>query len=175
MGVFMASVAMRCTNQALWQSIKPQMEGSFKGLDRLVDNFDTDGPGYGIISPFGDMGMLLAELPEKFSRLTGDYVVFATCCDSDFALLELYRNGTLLEKSYVGECFEDYNEDGEYGKPCVDLWMPLLLDVSRVGELEEALGEVDVFAEDNLRLLSELTGLPIFDDEMIFSLLDAME
>lgn len=173
MGMFMASVAFRPDAKTDWAAAKPQILNMFRGLDGLTDNLDTDGP-YGIVSPYGDLVMLLAELPEKISRLTGGYAVFASCNDSDFDLLELYCNGTLLDKCYVGECFEDYLEElGEeigYGKPDLEKWLPLLLDANRVPELEEALGEVDVFAEDNLRLLSELTGLPIFDDALMLAL-----
>ena len=168
MGVFMASVAFRVTQQEKWTALKPQIESMFKGLDGLTDNLDSDGPGYAIVSPYGDMGMFLAELPEKISKMTGDYVVFASCCDSDFDLLELYHNGEMLEKCYIGECFEGYDEMGDYEKPDLEKWKLLLQDQSRLPELEQALGEADVFAEDNLRLLSELTELPIFDDKLVF-------
>lgn len=170
MGVFMASVAFRRTDKTDWEKVKPRIESMFKGLDGLTDNLDSEGPGYAIVSPYGDMGMFLAELPEKISALTGDYAVLANCCDSDFDMLELYRGGELLEKCYVGECFEGYEEFGDYDRPNVQRWLPLLADASRVQELEEALGEVDVFAEDNLRLLSELTGLPVFTDDLVFGM-----
>ena len=55
-------------------------------------------------------------------------------------------------------------------EPVPTNWLPLLVDQSRLPELEQALGEVDVFAEDNLRLLSEVTELPIFDDELVFGM-----
>ena len=170
MGVFMASVAFRVTEKNNWSVIKPQIESMFKGLDGLTDNLDSEGPGYAIVSPYGDMGMFLAEMPEKISRMTGGYVVFASCCDSDFALLELYRNGTLVEKSCIGDCYEEFEDYDGSTEPAVFNWMPLLADKGRQAELEQALGEVDVFAEDNLRLLSELTGLPIFTDELVFGM-----
>ena len=174
MGMFMASVAFRVTDKNDWAQIKPRIESMFRGLDGLTNNLDSEGPGYAIVSPYGDMGMFLAELPEKISRMTGDYAVFASCNDSDFDLLELYRNGVLLDKCYVGECFEDYleeiGEDVGYGKPNLEKWLPLLADQSRLPELQQALGEVDVFAEDNLRLLSDVTGLPIFDDALMLGL-----
>ena len=170
MGVFMASVAFRVTDKNKWAAIKPQIESMFKGLDGLTDNLDLDGPGYAIVSPYGEMGMFLAELPEKISALTGGYAVFANCCDSDFALLELYRNGELVEKSSIGDCYEDFEDYGGSTEPAVFNWLPLLADKDRLTELEQALGEVDVFAEDNLRLLSEVTELPIFDDELVFGM-----
>ena len=173
MGMFMASVAFRPEPQTDWAVIKPQIESMFKGLEGLTDNLDSDGPGYAIVSPYGDMGMFLAELPGKISALTGGWAVFASCNDSDFDLLELYHNGQLLDKCYVGECFEDYFEEFDeevgYGKPALEKWLPLLLDAGQRPELEQALGGVDVFAEENLRLLSELTGLPIFDDGLMLA------
>ena len=170
MGVFMASVAFQATEKNNWSVIKPQIESMFKGLDGLTDNLDSNGPGYAIVSPYGDMGMFLAEMQEKISRMTGGYVVFASCCDSDFALLELYRNGTLVEKSCIGDCYEEFEDYAGSTEPAVFNWLPLLADKGRQAELEQALGEVDVFAEDNLRLLSELTGLPIFTDELVFGM-----
>lgn len=170
MGVFMASVAFRITEKNNWEVIKPQIESMFKGLDGLTDNLDSDGPGYAIVSPYGEMGMFLAELPEKISKMTGDYAVFANCCDSDFALVELYHNGTLVEKSCIGECYEEFEDFVGSTEPVPSSWQPLLVEQSRLPELEQALGEVDVFAEDNLRLLSEVTELPIFDDELVFGM-----
>ena len=168
MGVFMSGVAFRVTQKNNWPDITPRIEALFKGLEGLTDNLDSDGPGYGIVSPYGDMGMFLSELPEKISALTGDYAVFATCCDSDFNLLELYCNGTQVEKSYVGRCFRDYGEMGDYGKPVLSNWLPLLADPKKERELKKALGKVWLFAENNLRHLSEATCLPIFDDGLVF-------
>ena len=169
MGVFMASVAFLAPERNRWTEIKPQIKEMFKGVDGLTDNLDTDGFGYGIVSPYGDKGMLLAELPEKISALTGGWAVFANCCDSDFALMELYHNGTLVEKSCIGECYyEEFEDFDGCTEPDVSNWMPLLLDAGRLQELELALGEVQVFAEANLRLLSILTGMPIFDDTLVF-------
>ncbi len=170
MGVFMSSVAFRRSSKTNWEKVKPQIQSMYQGLEGLVDNLDSEGPGYAIVSPYGDMGMLLSELPQKISTLTGDWAVFANCCDSDFNLLELYYDGTLVDKCYIGECFEDYGELDEYAKPELEKWLPLLADAGRLPELAQALGEVVVFAEDNLRLLSELTELPIFDDKLVFGL-----
>ena len=170
MGVFMASVAFRITEKNNWEVIKPQIVSMFKGLEGLTDNLDSDGPGYAIVSPYGEMGMFLAELPEKISKMTGGYVVFANCCDSDFALMELYHNGTVVEKSCIGECYEEFEDFVGSTEPVPTNWLPLLVDQSRLPELEQALGEVDVFDEDNLRLLSEVTELPIFDDELVFGM-----
>jgi hypothetical protein len=170
MGVFMASVSFGITEKNNWEVIKPQIESMFKGLDGLTDNLDSDGPGYAIVSPYGEMGIFLAELPEKISKMTGGFAVFANCCDSDFALMELYHNGTLVEKSCIGECYEEFEDFVGSTESAPSNWLPLLVDRSRLPELEQALGEVDGFAEDNLRLLSEVTQLPIFDDELVFGM-----
>lgn len=168
MGMFMASVSFRCADRERWTVVKPQIEELFLGLDGLVCNFDSEGPGYAIVSPYGDMGMFLAELPPRISALTGDYAVMATCVDSDFDLLELYHNGALLEKSYIGEIFEEFDEFPELDKPDAEKWALLLHNPDDRIALENALADVDVFAEDNLRELTKLTGLPIFDDELMF-------
>ena len=169
MGMFMASVSFRCADAEKWKAVRPEIEKMFMGLDGLYSNFDGAGPGYGILSPYGDMGMFLAELPEKISRLTGGYSVMAMCVDSDYNMMELYRSGELLEKSCIGECYDEYAEEFGYGEPDLEKWVPLLLDSGRLEELKEALFDVDVFADGNLRLLTELTGLPILDDEMMMS------
>lgn len=167
MGMFMSSVAFRYTKTDGWAFTKARIKAMCSGVDGLVDNLDSDGPGYAIVSPYGDMGSFLAELPEKISRLTKDYVVFATCVDSDFNLLALYQNGVLLENSCVGEVYEEYAEFMEINAPEVEHWEPLLLDKTQRKALEAALNQDQVFAEDHLRLLTELTGIPIFDDEMM--------
>ena len=101
--------------------------------------------------------------------LTGDYAVMAMCVDSDYNMMELYRSGELLEKSCIGECYDEYAEEFGYGEPDLEKWVPLLLNSGRLEDLKEALFDVDVFADGNLRLLTELTGLPILDDEMMMS------
>lgn len=169
MGMFMASVSFRCSDKTVWQKIRPEVENMFLGLDGLVSNLDSDGPGYVILSPYGDMGQFLADLPEKISALTGDYAVMAMCVDSDFDTLELYYAGELLEQSCIGEVYEEYSEFMEVNRPNMELWKPLLLDQTQGEVLSTALFSEEVCAEDNLRKLSRLTGLPIFDDELMFT------
>ena len=166
MGVFMASVAFRVTEKNNWAFIKPRIESMFKGLDGLTDNLDSNGPGYAIVSPYGDMGMLLAEIAPKVSVLIDGYAVMAMCADSDFDVLELYRCGELVERSCVGERYEEIEDLTE---PDPDNWMPLLRNPDERAALEQALFEMDVFAEDNLRMLTRLTGYPIFDDGMMLA------
>lgn len=166
MGMFMASVAFRCEDPVKWEKVKPEIEEMFLGLDGLSCNFECEGPGYAILSPYGDMGMLLAEIAPKVSILVGGYAVMAMCADSDFDVLELYHCGELVERSCVGELYEEIEDLTE---PDPDNWMPLLRNTDEREALEQALFEMDVFAEDNLRMLTRLTGYPIFDDEMMLA------
>ena len=167
MGMFMSSVAFRCSDKALWKRIKPEIEQMAR-VDGLVDNLDTEDMSHCIVSPYGEMGEYLAELPEKISALTGDYAVVATCVDSDFCMLALFNKGTLVEECCIGEVYEEYADFCETKAPCIDNWKPLLLIEAETERLNDALFGEEVFVEDHLRALSELTGLPIFDDELVF-------
>lgn len=168
MGTSMASVSFRRTAQAQWPDVKTKIEEMFQGLDGLVSNLDCEASGYAIVSPYGDMGMFLQELPEKISSLTGDYAVFAVCVDSDFCLTELYHNGVLLEKGCIGELYMDFDEFVDVQSMNVELWKPLLQDSANAEILNQALTGNEVFVEDQLRRISELTGLPIFVDELVY-------
>ena len=166
MGMFMASVSFRCADTEKWTQLKPWIERMFQQIPDLVTNFDDPGPGYVILDMRGYQVRELADLPERISALTGDYAVMAVCNDSDFNLMSLYHNGTCLESSFIGEVYEEYEEFPELAIPDVKLWKPLLLDESQEDALHQALYGHEIFAEDNLRALTELTGLPIFDDEL---------
>lgn len=166
MGMFMASLTFRCGNSALWSDLKPRLQKVAEDLPGLVHNLNTDGPGYVLLSPYGDLGPALGDLVEQISTLTGDYAVMAMCIDSDFNMMELYHGGKLVERSCIGECYYDLPE--EVAPPNLEHWKPLLLDPTQAEALSNALFGEEVFAEDNLRKLSTLTGLPIFDDHLMF-------
>ena len=168
MGTFMASVAFRHPNDENWILIKNKIKELYINIDGLVSNLDEECSGYAIVSPFGDMGSFLAEIPAEISRLTNDFVVFTTCVDSDFSMMELYHNGSLLEKCCIGEIYEEFADIYEGNTPTPSLWEPMLLDQSLKSELDKALLESGMFVEDQLRTLSELTGIPIFSDKMVF-------
>lgn len=169
MGMFMASAAFSKPEEALWQEVKARLFDFLSKQEGFTNNLESQGSAFAIVSPYGDGGQILAAIAPQISQLTGGIVVFATCCDSDFDLIEVYRNGGLVEKCYIGECFEGFMEFGEYTKPNIAFWKDLLVDASREDELHSALFEEEVFAEDNLRKLSELTALPIFDDTLVFA------
>ena len=168
MGMFMASLAFRCADQDKWQDLKPRLEKVCTEIPGLVDNLESSGPGYVLLSPYGDQGPVLGDLVERISTLTGDYAVMAMCIDSDFNIMELYHGGKLLERSCIGECYYELPEEETLASPNMDNWMPLLMDPTQSETLSEALFGEAVFAEDNLRKLSALTGLPIFDDKLMF-------
>lgn len=168
MGTSMASVAFRRNEKMNWQQIKPQILEMFDGVEGLESNLDAETDGYAIVSPFGDMGMFLAELPEKISDLTGDYVVMCASFDSDFAVMELYHGGMMLEECAVGEVYEEYDEFCCTNKANMELWAPLLRNSENMEAFQEALHGEEVFVEDQLRELSRLTGLPVFDDVLVY-------
>lgn len=168
MGTFMASVAFRRTDGLDWNRVKPAIEEMFSRVEGLVSNLNTEGYGYAIVSPYGDLGRVLADLPDKISALTEDYAVFAVCVDSDFCMMELYHNGILLEKSCVHEPYMEFQEFESVQSPDAELWKPLLLDQQSFEKLDAAFTDDEVFVEDQLREISALTGLPIFDDQLVY-------
>ena len=170
MGTFMSSVSFRRTDKAKWLELKPIILEKYQGIDGLVGNLEQEREAYAIVSPYGDMGMFLQEMPETVSRLTGDYAVFCICVDSDIALLELYHNGQCIEKSAIGhtEFLPEVDELEDVKSPDIALWKPLLQDPNDAEILQKAFTAKSVFVEDQLREISSLTGLPIFDDALVF-------
>ena len=168
MGMFMASLTFRCADEEKWKNLKPRLEKLCAETTGLVNNLESPGPGYVLLSPYGDLGPILGDLVEQISGLTGDYAVMAMCFDSDFNMMELYHCGELVERSCIGECYYELPEEMEAGAPNIENWKPLLLNPEQTDALSNALFGEEVFAEDNLRKLSQLTGLPIFDDKLMF-------
>lgn len=166
MGTSMASVAFRRTEN--WETKKPAIDEMYCGIDGIVSNLDSDCDGFAVVSPYGDMGMFLADLPERISAIVEDYAVFAICVDSDFCLMELYHKGKLLEKSCVGESYMEFDEFPNVQSPNPELWKPLLTSQDSLDALNAAFTGDEVFVEDQLREISRLTGLPIFDDALIY-------
>jgi len=166
MGMFMASLSFRCTDQDKWQNLKPRLEKICAEIPGLITNMDSPGPGYVLLSPYGDQGPVLGDLVAQISKLTGDFAVMAMCVDSDFNMMELYHGGELVERSCIGECYYELPEDAT--TPNLENWKPLLLNPEQTEALSDALFGEEVFAEDNLRKLTALTGLPIFDDKLMF-------
>ena len=170
MGVFMASVAFRPEAQTDWAAVKPRIQAMCQGAGGLVDNLDSEATGYAIVSPYGDMGMFLSKLPGQISALTGGWAVFATCCDSDFAMLELYHNGKLVDKCVIGELYEEFAEFEEASAPNLEIWTQLLPEGASRDLLNAAFTMNGWDATGNLQMLSKATQLPIFDDRLVFGL-----
>lgn len=170
MGTFMASASFRRIDSANWSNIKPKILAMYQDVEGLVSNLEQEQNAYAIVSPYGDLGMFLADIPKAVSLLTGDYAVFCMCVDSDFALLELYHNGQLVEKSAIGELelLAEMDETADLNVPDIALWKQLLRNPENVRALQNAFTENAVFVEDQLREISALTGIPIFDDTLVY-------
>ena len=167
MGMFMASVAFRPGDN--WEAVKPEILKMCQDLPGLVTNLDQDRSAYAIVSPYGDEGPYLSEMVGPISHLIGGYAVMAICVDSDMNILDLYRSGELIERCGIGVCYEEFAEVDDFTQPNLENWKPLLLDPAQETALQDAFFEEEVFAEDSLRKLSALTGLPIFDDALVFA------
>lgn len=167
MGMFMASVAFHPGNN--WEAVKPEIKKMYQDLPGLVTNLDQDRSAYAIVSPYGDEGPCLSEMVGPISRLTGGYAVMAICVDSDMNILDLYRNGELIERCGIGVLYEEFAEVDNFTEPNLENWKPLLLDPAQETALQDVFCEEEVFAEDSLRKLSVLTGLPVFDDALVFA------
>ena len=170
MGTFMASASFRRIDNVKWPDLKPKIVEMYQDIEGLVSNLEQEQKAYAIVSPYGDLGMFLAEISETVSQMTGDYAVFCMCVDSDFALLELYHNGQLVEKSAIGEpeLLAEIDETADLETPDIALWEPLLKNPEDVQALQSAFLENTVFVEDQLREISALTGIPIFDDALVY-------
>lgn len=168
MGTSMASVSFRKPDESIWNPVKPRLENWLGKTDGFTSNIGRQGNGFAIVSPYGDGAPVLGQLAPQISTLLDGYSVFAICCDSDFCLLEVYNKGEVVEKCYVGEVFEEFLEFGEYAEPNLELWRSLLLNSSDSAIMEETFSEDYVFAEDFLRKLSLLIGMPVFDDILVY-------
>ena len=170
MGTFMASVSFRRADNTVWPDLKPKIQEMYQGIEGLVSNLEQERDAYAIVSPYGDMGMFLQDIPEAVSRLTEDYAIFCMCVDSDFATLKLYHNGTLVEKSAVGvlELLAEFDELAGMSTPDLTLWKPLLQNPEDEQALQTVFTDDAVFVDDQLREISKLTSMPIFDDALAF-------
>ena len=167
MGLFAYSLSIRRTPQMDWKNLKPRLEMFLLGKDAGVSDLSKDMPGYGMFTYYPDTGAVMPNLAERISKLTGDYVVITQIVDSDFCLAQLYYNGQELQECYIGRIYLEIWLQHRVSKPKMKLWLPLLQDVSMASQYRKALRDSSVFVENQLRSLSELTGLPIFDDELM--------
>lgn len=168
MGMFMASVSFRKPEESVWLQAKEKIQQWISQVGGLNSNLHLEEDVVGIVSPYGEEAQILSEMALLVSNLIGGTVIYANCCDSDFNLLEVYDKGEPVEKCCIGEVYEEFAEFMECHQPNFEFWNDLLLESSRVEELRSALYEREICAEDNLRKLSELIGLPVFDDALVF-------
>ena len=166
MGMFMTSIAFRRNEKTDWDAVKAEIIKYCTEENDLTHNLDQELSGYAVVSPYGENAALLAQLAPHISNLIQDCVVLATCVDSDFNILEIYQNGRCIESCSIGAVYEE-EFDGIPGKPNIENWKHLLIDASQEDVLCDVLFGEEVFAEDMLRKLSDLTALPIFHDELI--------
>ena len=115
----------------------------------------------------------MPELIAALSELTGEYAVGSVCIDSDFAALVLAKAGKQVDMGYIGTPY------GMEGVPGLELtaarWQPLLQPQAEPQKLHDCLFGKFVCAEDQLRTLSRLTGLPIFDDQLLMEMIEEDE
>lgn len=168
MGTSMASVSFRKPNESVWNQVKPRIENWLDKTEGLTNNLRRQSDGFAIVSPYGDGAPILGQIAPQISTLLDGYSVFSVCCDSDFCLLEVYNKGEVVEKCYVGELFEGFMEFEEYSVPNLEFWRSLLVNPSDSAIMEETFAEDYVFAEDFLRKLSLLIGMPVFDDILVY-------
>ena len=171
MGTFMASVSFLRTDNVNWQELKTEIKAMYHDVEGLVSNLEQEREAFAIVSPYGDLGMFLQEIPQQVSQKTGSYAIFCVCVDSDYALLELYHNGQLLEQSGVGtlDFLAEIDELANIKTPDIALWKPLLQNPEDVEALQTAFTENPTyFVEDQLRQISALTGIPVFDDMLVY-------
>lgn len=161
MGMFMQSLSFRRPKDKTWKPLKEELTRLLSMYKMDAAQLEREQEAYGLCDPYGDtFGPETELLAAAISKATGDYAVTAQCVDSDFAVVELYHAGKKID---VGSICEPYEELGFLGKPHPDFWKPLLQDSAEEQALESALLEDAVFAENQLRELTRLTGLPIFD------------
>lgn len=168
MGMFMASLSFHKPEETIWIKAKERIQQWLSDIDGLTNNLNTDTDAFAIVSPYGEDGMILAESALPLSKIINGTVIMASCVDSDFNLLEVFDRGVSVEKCYIGEIYEEYEEVMDCTPPNLDFWKTLLLDADNVQELQKALFDEETFAEDNLRKLSELIGFPVFEDTLVF-------
>ncbi len=169
MGLSMSSLVFRCSEHSACDDILRRIREITDDYEGLVHNFDQPSSAYAIVSPYGDLAPVLGELAEDISAMSEDYVIMTGCVDSDFAILEVFLRGELVERCCIGEIYEEMEEIFGVTKPRRELWQKLLPEGTDPEALEEVLYGESLFVEDQLRKLSALTGLPIMDDGLVFS------
>lgn len=164
MGMFMQSVSFFRPND--WQQkrviVETLMDAS--GIDMVCSNLAEESSAYGIVDAYGSKGPIFEELAQSISEKMGGFVVYAICVDSDFDILTIFCDGEILDRSVIGNVCEEMLDGMPVGEPKLSCWKQLPGCDDKVAEMQAVMYGEEVFAEDHLRKLSTVTGLPIFDD-----------
>lgn len=167
MGMFATTMAFRRPEKMDWEKYRPRLEDILQTLNGAVTDLSEDTDAYGYLSFDPEDGMMVPELLEAITLASEDFGVCAQVCDSDFCLLQLYHCGVLLQECALGNVYEEYAEIAPMEGPKMDLWLPLLKDEAQKDAFLEVFEQEWVFAEDGLRELAKLTGLPLLDDSLM--------
>lgn len=171
MGLSFQSISFRRPKDRPWPEVRGQLMQLFfqYGIPVTDLHLEEERPAYGYCSGEYDRMVLFQPLLTRLSRITGDYVVGASCVDSDFLLLVLLHNGQELDSGSIGNNFfaEELGEDTP--APSTEKWLPLLQNPEEKAQLESCfLAEDYILIEDAARELTRLTGFPIIDEDALF-------
>lgn len=173
MGMFLDSIAFYWPKDKTKEELAPKLETFFEGYGLRLRMKDPTRESYAIYDENQSCSAVMPELIVALSELTGDYAVGSVCIDSDFAALVLAKAGKQVDMGYIGAPY------GMEGAPGLELtaarWQPLLQQQEKTKKLRECLYGKFVCAEDQLRTLSQLTGLPVFDDQLLMEMIEEDE
>ncbi len=173
MGMSFESVVFHRPAGEAWQTLQPKLEELLQayGLGPVYESSDgTSGVVYDTeMSAEEDMPELVCAV----SALTGGTAIGAVCLDSDFVGVVLARNGEQMDMGYIGVPYGAEEEEGL--ELHTEQWLPLLTRPEDAAALEDCLHGGFVLAEDQLRTLGRLIGLPVLDDDILTQYLEEFE
>ncbi len=170
MGLFSFNLAFQRPADQIWEASKSDIYNMFSGVDGSFTDLKLERAGYGLMSFDPETGMKLPDMAQLISKMLHTYALTAQVVDSDFSVMQLYYDGNMLEESYIGVIYDEFADACPLGIPNLELWKQLLLDEGKTDLLAEALHEEAVFVEDQLRKISELTGIPIMENGLMEAL-----
>lgn len=170
MGLSFQSFSFRRPQNCPWNECQSKLTRLFfrYGIPVADLHLDEERLAYGYCTSEYDRNIANQELLTELSRITGDYVVGASCVDSDFLLLVLLHNGQELDNGSIGHNWFAEELGEEPLTLSMDRWLPLLENSDAQEELVSCLlGDSYICIEDAARDLRRLTGLPIIDDDAL--------
>ncbi len=171
MGLSFQSISFRRPKERPWAQVRGQLMQLFfqHGIPVTNLHLEEERPTYGYCSD--DYGRMILDknLLSRLSAITGDYVVGASCVDSDFLLLVLLHNGQEIDSGSIGHNWFADELGEESPALSIDRWLPLLQNPDEQETLVSCLlGNGYILIEDAARELTRLTGLPIIDEDALF-------